>query len=200
MQPQIDSFVKISVQVINNCLYRSGNLRFDVSRSLVSDMNIDERYVCLFTFEERTLKNETSVTCGRRLWASFQLHSSRESCQKFNSCSPNAPTGIAYKIYSRNISVSSSLGSFECEINQFIACFAQPLPVAARAFSLECNKNETPVKRYSKLSQLQAINTYALSLDIPKNISVCRGVFSGFAKCTIGLFFRGGGSTGIIIF
>lgn len=39
---------------------------------------------------------------------------------------------------------------------------------------------------------------YALSFDMPKNISVCSGVFSGLAKCTVGGFFRGGGCTGIV--
>lgn len=85
-----------------------------------------------------TWKNETRVTCGSRSCPSFHAYSSRVSYQKFNKRSPNAPVGTAYNAYSRP-PPSSKFGSLTCDTSQFMASFAQRLPVAANAFSLQHN-------------------------------------------------------------
>lgn len=82
-----------------------------------------------------TLKNETSVMCGRQLCAPFQPHSSFVSAQSASSCSRKRPQGLTYRTYSR-ASFSSSSGSFMCANSQSAAAWTLRLPVAASAFSL----------------------------------------------------------------
>lgn len=82
-----------------------------------------------------TLKKDTSVICGVKLWAPFHPHNANDLSQKLCNCSRNGPVGHAYKIYSL-VDVSSNVGSFTCANNQSEANWTPRFPVAAKAFSL----------------------------------------------------------------
>lgn len=175
-----------------------------------------------------TLKNETIVTCGRRLCPAFHTHSSRVSYQKFSNCSPNVPIGIAYSAYSRIVG-SSNLGSLICDTSQFIAFSADALPVAANAFSLNYQtqtqkhfiskiqfQQEVLKIRFYRFQQLRVIKssifgqleslfvyrnfyyTYALCRAIPNCINIWNGVFSCRTNVVLGRFFRVGATNGIL--
>lgn len=118
-----------------------------------------------YLYEFSTLKNETIVTCGRRLCPAFHTHSSRESYQKLSNCSPNVPIGMAYNAYSR-IVVSSNLGSLICDTSQFIAFSADELPVAANAFSLKYFKHTTIYQNWDVHSKMLKISFYRFQIVV----------------------------------
>lgn len=83
-----------------------------------------------------TLKNETRVIWGIKLWAPFQPQAVLDFSQNVCNWSRRGPTGQAYKIYSLG-QISSIAGSFTCANNQSDANCTPLFPVAAKAFSLK---------------------------------------------------------------
>lgn len=86
--------------------------------------------------EKLTLKNETRVMWGIKLWAPFQPQADFDFSQNISSWSKKGPTGQAYKIYSLG-QISSIVGSLTCANNQSEANCTPRFPVAANAFSLK---------------------------------------------------------------